>query len=195
MMFELEALYDEAVCATDQPHADAFFERCVGWVLRRVGHGAVSRAAAEMAVREGLGYHAAWYDHETRVRVERLYLCEHPVLGPVSAGSPSEPVLALRSMREGQEMMRGLEAVRGIVDVSRCPACLSVFGLAQHAMREDGSVSVCAKCFAVMVLVDGGKVHLASDRDIDAQQPAFAKSLRVAHITRRWSQRFAEVSS
>ncbi len=36
-----------------------------------------------------LGYFAGYYDHETRIRVERLFCCSHPVLGEAKKHEPS----------------------------------------------------------------------------------------------------------
>lgn len=45
---------------------------------------------AEDIVNSNLGYFAGYYDSETRKRVERLFMCSHPVFGSIEKnGSPS----------------------------------------------------------------------------------------------------------
>lgn len=36
---------------------------------------------AEQIVNANLGYYAGYYDNETRLRVEKLFSCSHPVFG------------------------------------------------------------------------------------------------------------------
>lgn len=36
-----------------------------------------------------LGYYAGYYDHETRIRVERLFCCAHPIFGGAAKHEPS----------------------------------------------------------------------------------------------------------
>lgn len=69
--------YGPAMTIADQAEADAYFERCVA---HSIAHGR-SRSDAEYVERCNLGYYAGYYDHETRVRVERLFGCAHPVFG------------------------------------------------------------------------------------------------------------------
>lgn len=44
---------------------------------------------AEQIAKINLGYFAGYYDNETRLRVERLFMCSHPVFGPASEGLPT----------------------------------------------------------------------------------------------------------
>jgi len=45
---------------------------------------------AEQICKVNLGYFAGYYDNETRVRVEELFTCSHPVFGSIkNNGSPS----------------------------------------------------------------------------------------------------------
>ena len=54
--------------------------------------------AAEIAS-QNLGYYAGYYSRETRERVERLFNCAHPILGPASSGLSTEEVY-----RQGGEL-------------------------------------------------------------------------------------------
>lgn len=45
---------------------------------------------AEEVCKINLGYFAGYYSEETRERVERLFMCSHPILGSIkSNGSPT----------------------------------------------------------------------------------------------------------
>ena len=44
--------------------------------------------AAQDVVKENLAYFAGYNDHETRLRVEDLFECEHPLLGAAKDGPP-----------------------------------------------------------------------------------------------------------
>lgn len=93
--------YGPAMAMESREEAAAYFEECV---LDCMSNSGSSRAEAEVIERQNLAYWAGYYDHETRCRVERLFQCEHPLLGPASAGplSPDE------AFRAGVEFARGL---------------------------------------------------------------------------------------
>ena len=44
---------------------------------------------AVITSKDNLGYFAGYYDHETRLRVEELFDCVHPFLGPAKNGQPT----------------------------------------------------------------------------------------------------------
>lgn len=67
--------YGPAMELIEQADADAYWEKCVRHMMSR-GH---TREEAERLERGNLGYYAGYYDHETRVRVGRLFRCDHPV--------------------------------------------------------------------------------------------------------------------
>ncbi len=74
----LGEIYGPAMELETQEEADAYFEQLVGHRLRR---DAVDREAAETIERNNLAYYAGYCSHETRLRVEKLFSCTHPVLG------------------------------------------------------------------------------------------------------------------
>lgn len=74
--------YGPAMTITDQAAADDYFAKCVRHMMAR-GH---SRTEAERIERANLGYWAGYYDDATRVRVERLFRCAHPVFGAAPKG-------------------------------------------------------------------------------------------------------------
>lgn len=70
--------YEPAMSITRQADADQYFAALVAYGVRRYGE---SRAAVERIERENLAYYAGYFDRETRLRVERLFRCAHPVFG------------------------------------------------------------------------------------------------------------------
>lgn len=77
--------YDPAMKITDQAKADEYFKACVEHTMH-FGH---FREKAEHIERSNLGYWAGYYDLETRMRVEQLFGCQHPIFGSAVDGQPS----------------------------------------------------------------------------------------------------------
>jgi len=77
--------YEPAMEITDPQEASEYFEACV---VHTMGFDK-TREEAEKIERINLGYFAGYYDHETRLRVERLFNCEHPVFGKAKDGVPT----------------------------------------------------------------------------------------------------------
>lgn len=49
-----------------------------------------SGMTAEQIVNNNLGYYAGYYSNETRERVEKLFLCSHPIFGAIKEnGAPT----------------------------------------------------------------------------------------------------------
>ena len=81
-------LYDPAMKMTDQAEADAYFARLVE--RHMMVDPKLTREQVESIQRKNLGYYAGYYDAETRERVERLFVCAHPVFGPITTrGQPT----------------------------------------------------------------------------------------------------------
>ncbi len=78
--------YNPAMEITDADEAREYFEACVEHSMR--AHG-MNRAEAESLERQNLGYFAGYYDTDTRLRVERLFACKHPVFGAAADGVPT----------------------------------------------------------------------------------------------------------
>ena len=77
--------YGPAMKITDSQKAKDYFELCVKHSMM-FGH---SREKAEEIEKSNLGYFAGYYDDETRLRVEKLFCCVHPIFGPISQGKPT----------------------------------------------------------------------------------------------------------
>lgn len=79
--------YDKAIQATDEASASICFHDLVEQFMRVKG---CSIDYAEKGVRQNLGYIAGYHGNDTRVRVERLYQCEHPIFGKLTEmGEPT----------------------------------------------------------------------------------------------------------
>ena len=79
--------YKPAMEITNQARADEYFEICV---QHTISFGR-SRIEAETIERSNLGYFAGYYDNATRLRVERLFKCAHPVLGSITENGTPTP--------------------------------------------------------------------------------------------------------
>lgn len=77
--------YGPAMEITDQDEAVAYFEACVQQTMTF----GKSREEAEEIEKGNLAYYAGYYNHETRLRVERLFACSHPIFGPAKDGAPT----------------------------------------------------------------------------------------------------------
>jgi len=93
MQITLGDKYGPAMRLETQKDADAYFERLVAHCM---AHGS-PRDDAERIERENLGYFAAYYGDETRARIERLFRCEHPILGAIATTGPVQPEAALEA--------------------------------------------------------------------------------------------------
>lgn len=90
--------YEKAIHITDQAEADEAFRALVAECQRSVS--GISVEGCERIQRDNLAYFAGYYGHATRLRVERLYKCVHPVFGPAINGEPTEE----EAYRLGREM-------------------------------------------------------------------------------------------
>jgi len=78
--------YEPAMKITEQAVADTYFEELIEYQMT---FGGTTREQAEEIERQNLGYFAGYFDHETRLRVEALFHCKHPVFGAATDGEVS----------------------------------------------------------------------------------------------------------
>jgi hypothetical protein len=97
-------LYTPAMEITTQAKADAYFEKLVDLCLRELPE--LSRTQAEAMQRSNLGYYAGYYSHETRIRVEELFRCQHPVLPPARTGQLSPKEILAIGLEAGRQMRK-----------------------------------------------------------------------------------------
>lgn len=74
-------LYAPAMLIENQEEANIYFDALVKYMQDTCGQ---SEEEATTIQKTNLGYYAGYYDHETRVRVERLFGCAHPIFGKAS---------------------------------------------------------------------------------------------------------------
>jgi hypothetical protein len=83
-----EEAYFPAMTIETQEEADRYLEKLVFAIM--VSRPELTDDEARELARSNLGYSAAYFDHATRLRVERLFRCEHPILGKAGV-SPLPP--------------------------------------------------------------------------------------------------------
>jgi hypothetical protein len=71
--------YHPAMKILDQHEADLWFDKCVEHTMTF----GKSREEAEAVEKSNIGYFAGYYDNETRLRVENLFRCSHPIFGSI----------------------------------------------------------------------------------------------------------------
>lgn len=79
--------YGPAMEIQTKEKAKKYFELCVVHTLDV--NKKLSREEAINIEKSNLGYYAGYYDSETRIRVEKLFGCQHPIFGPISQGEPT----------------------------------------------------------------------------------------------------------
>lgn len=95
--------YRPAMEIVDQFIADEYFEACVQHMMS-LGH---PRDEAERIERNNLGYYAGYYDIDTRVRVEHLFRCAHPIFGAISEhGQPTAQTAYQAGLDMGERRKR-----------------------------------------------------------------------------------------
>ncbi len=112
----LREKYDPAMDITDPDQAAQYFEECV---QHNMAHSGNSREKAEAIERANLGYWAGYYSKETRLRVEELFQCQHPILGKATDREWSPQELLEKGVEVAHEWSRhtpdhsGDESVKG----------------------------------------------------------------------------------
>ena len=84
-------LLKPAMEITDPQDAQQYLTEYVKWVQKALDkEPRDDDMTAEQIAGVNLGYYAGYYDNETRVRVEELFMCSHPVFGSIkNNGSPT----------------------------------------------------------------------------------------------------------
>jgi hypothetical protein len=88
--------YGPAMKIASQEEADAYFEACVDHriELLLLDGKIIDRNEAEKLERDDIAFYSGYYDHETRRRVEKLFMCEHPYFGSIERNGPPTPEAA-----------------------------------------------------------------------------------------------------
>jgi hypothetical protein len=98
-------LYDPAMKITDQVEANRYLEALV----HRCMDDGKSREESESIQKSNLAYYAGYYDHETRLRVEQLFNCSHPIFGPAVNGEPTPEEAFKMGMELGEKIKKGVK--------------------------------------------------------------------------------------
>jgi len=71
---------------TDQEDADQYFQAMLEWHMKE---SLKSQLELAQICKQNLGYYAGYYSTETRVRVEKLFVCAHPIFGEAKKSIPT----------------------------------------------------------------------------------------------------------
>jgi hypothetical protein len=88
--------YGPAMEITDQQEANEYF----GALVERCMRFGKTRTEAESIERQNLSYYAGYYDSATRERVEKLFLCAHPIFGSIAEDGAPTPEQAFEASRK-----------------------------------------------------------------------------------------------
>lgn len=103
----VDQIYAPAMEITGQSEADDYLAAIVCHLVEDWGK---SIAEASQIAKKNLAYYAGYYDSETRERVERLFQCEHPVLGSIAEkGIPTFEEAFNIGVQMGREMKASQE--------------------------------------------------------------------------------------
>jgi len=95
-----EECLDPAMKITDQQDADQYFKEYISFIQKYLDkEPRTDEMTAQQIAKENLGYYAGYYNLETRIRIETLFKCSHPVFGKASNGEPT-PEEALEAGRK-----------------------------------------------------------------------------------------------
>lgn len=84
-----EAL-DPAMKITDPQEAQQYLTDYVAYIQRHLDQNPRNdTVTAEQIAKSNLGYYAGYYSHKTRIRVEQLFDCVHPIFGKAREHKPS----------------------------------------------------------------------------------------------------------
>ena len=82
--------YRPAMAIESQEEASEYLEGLVQYNMTRHGQSREEATGIQLSnLGYFAGYFAGYYDHETRLRVEKLFSCSHPIFGAASSGAPS----------------------------------------------------------------------------------------------------------
>lgn len=84
-----------AMQITEQEDATQYLEKYVAYIQKKLDEEPRDDdMTAEAIAKANLGYFAGYYDNEVRARVEKLFLCSHPIFGKIEETGPITPEAA-----------------------------------------------------------------------------------------------------
>ncbi len=87
--------YERACEVTHQKDATELLETLVAQIMKEGSNDGKTEDEIRAIQISNICYYAGYYDHKTRIRVERLYGGVHPVFGSAKKGAPT-PAQAFR---------------------------------------------------------------------------------------------------
>jgi len=78
---------DSAMKITEQYDADQYLRNYIKFIEKNKEPNTNSIQIAK----SNLGYYAGYYDNETRERVEKLFICKHPIFGSIAENGVPTP--------------------------------------------------------------------------------------------------------
>lgn len=95
-----------AMNITEEEDAKQYLQAYIDYIQARMdadpdNPNFVGKTAEEIA-KGNIGYYAGYYDHDVRIRVERLFQCSHPIFGQASLHEPTVE----EAFKAGQELAR-----------------------------------------------------------------------------------------
>lgn len=92
--------YNPCLKITDEEEAAKYFEECVKHTMSH-GHGRLEAIKIE---KQNIGYFAGYSDRKTRIRVEKMFKCQHPILGKAADYNPTPEEAFLFGVKKAAEM-------------------------------------------------------------------------------------------
>jgi len=75
---------------TNEIDAKQYLLYYVSFIQKEINKNPRDDMTAEQIAKTNLGYYAGYYGEETRIRVEKLFMCSHPIFGSIEEkGSPT----------------------------------------------------------------------------------------------------------
>ena len=73
---------EPTISITEQANADQYLKDYIAYIRKWLDkEPRQDNMTAEQIAKANLGYYAGYFDRETRIRVEKLFHCEHPFFG------------------------------------------------------------------------------------------------------------------
>ena len=80
-------ILDPAMQIKDSQEAQKYLSDYIQWIQSDLDQSGKKDDAAKIA-KANLGYWAGYYSNDVRKRVEKLFLCEHPLFGSIEKNGP-----------------------------------------------------------------------------------------------------------
>jgi hypothetical protein len=83
-------ILDPATKITDKENAMQYLKDYIAYIQSFLNKNPrPDNVTAEEIAKENLAYGAGYYDHQTRIRIEKLFNCIHPIFGAAAKHTPT----------------------------------------------------------------------------------------------------------